>query len=92
MKNLQINPKVFLRFLTRFNLVIFVVLVVLSLSAAVILLYGIVGQASTASPSSNPNTANFDQDTINRIEKLKTSTEPSEPLSLPQGRINPFVE
>lgn len=92
MKDLRSSKKPFLAFLKRYHLVIFVVVIVLLLSVAVLLLNGIVGIASGIdSPTQNGN-SNFDQATIDRIKELKTSDQPSEPLDLSEGRINPFSE
>lgn len=77
----------------RFNLVIFIVIVVLVLSVNVVMLYGVVEKASgTDLDDTAGGGAQFDQETINRLEKLKTSDQPSTPLDLSKGRINPFSE
>lgn len=80
--------------LGRYHAVIFVVIAVGGLAVAVMILNNII-QSSTSEAA--PQTvaelnASFDQDTIRRIEKLKTSTESTDDLVLPPGRINPFVE
>jgi hypothetical protein len=63
------------------------------LSVGVLLLSGIVGKASgTDTPPQNSMPTDFDQETIDRMKSLKTSDQPSEPLNLSQGRINPFSE
>lgn len=93
MKNTRNSQQAIYDFLNRFHLVIFIVVVMLSLSVAVILLYGIVGKASGADSTAISGASNkFDQDTINRIEQLKTSNEPTAPLEFSGGRINPFSE
>lgn len=93
MKDLKSNQQALQTFLNRFHLVIFIVAVMLSLSIAVILLYGIVGKASGAdSTVVGTNSSNFDKATIDRIEQLRTIDQPSTPLDLPEGRINPFSE
>lgn len=78
----------------RFHMVIFVVLVFGGLAVAVMILNNIIqSSTSTAIPQTAAElSASFDQDTIKRIEKLKTSTELNNDLVLPPGRINPFVE
>ena len=93
MKNLTISKKPLINFFRRYHLVLFVVVTVLLLSIVILLLNGIVGKASglDASPQSTP-ISNFDQTTIDRIKQLKTSDQPSVPLSLPDKRINPFSE
>lgn len=80
-------------FIRRFNLVIFIVIVVLVLSVNVVMLYGVVEKASgTDLDGTAGGGAQFDQETIDRLEKLKTSDQPSTPLDLSKGRINPFSE
>lgn len=80
-------------FIKRFNLVIFIVIVVLVLSVNVIMLYGVVEKASgTDIDGSSGGNAQFDQATIDRLKELKTSDQPSAPLDLSKGRINPFGE
>lgn len=82
-----------LPFVRRFNLVIFIVIVVIILSIAVLLLYGVVEKASGTDIDNTPgDTSYFDQETIDRLDKLKTSDQPSTPLDLSKGRINPFSE
>ena len=74
-------------------MVIFIVMTVLLLSVVVVLLYRIVDQASGAHSSGIGNTSsNFDRETIDRIKQLKTSDQPSEPLDMSRGRIDPFNE
>ena len=93
MKDMHFSSKTISNFLNRFHLVLFIVVVMLSLSVAVILLYSIVGKASGAeSTALNGNGNAFDQATIDRIEQLKTSDQPSTPLDFSKGRINPFNE
>lgn len=87
------NKKSFVHLIRRFHLVGFIVTIVLCLSAAIALLYMVVDKASgTDSTAQGSTTAGFDQATIDRIEQLKTPSEPSEPLDLSQGRISPFNE
>lgn len=92
MKDLRTSKKPLLTFLTRYNLVLFVVVTVALLSVAILLLNGVVGKASgnDTPPQSAPS--HFDQATIDRIKELKTSDQPSEPLNLSNRRINPFSE
>jgi hypothetical protein len=78
--------------LRRFHMVIFIVIVVVGLSA-ILLLNGIVLKTSDPTVSSeNGLQASFDQATIERIKELKTASEPSVPLDFSQGRISPFSE
>lgn len=93
MKNLHFDKQMIVSFFQRFHLVLFVVVVVALLSTAILLLSGVVNKASGMdSVPSGSTGSQFDEATIQRIEQLKTSDEPSEPLDLSQGRINPFSE
>lgn len=93
MKDIHFNKQMLLGIIGRFHLVIFFVTTVLLLSIAVLLLSSIVNKASGLdSTPTNTASSNFDQSTIDRIDKLKTSDEPSQPLDLSKGRINPFSE
>lgn len=93
MKDIHFDKKALIGFIWRFHLVIFAVIVVLLLSIAILLLSSIVNKASGLdSTPQNTTSTTFDEATIDRISKLKTSDEPSEPLNLSRGRINPFNE
>ncbi len=93
MKDLRINQKAILAFFRRYHFVLFIVLIVLILSVAVILLNTIVYKASGEdSVPQGGTTPAFDQATIDRMRQLKTSDQPSEPLDFSGRRINPFGE
>lgn len=93
MKDIGKSKQLLIDFVKRYHLVVFIVVVVLLLSVAVLLLNGIVGKASGDDVTTPGGTSsNFDQATIDRIKQLKTSNQPSEPLDLSKGRINPFSE
>lgn len=93
MKDLLPNKIAPLSLVKRFHLVIFTVLMTLLLSFAILLLYSVVIKASgDNSIPQNSSLSSFDQATIDQVDNLKTSDEPSEPLDLSQGRINPFGE
>lgn len=93
MKDIQFDKKKIVGFFHRFHLVIFVVVVVLLLSIAILLLTTVANKASglDSNPSGTPSSS-FDETTMERIKNLKTSDEPSTPLDLSQGRIDPFGE
>lgn len=84
----------FIHSLRRFHLTLFIVTIVGGLIVAILILNTILNQSS----GDNGNTpgvggaASFDQATIDRLNKLKTSTESSGNQALPSGRINPFSE
>jgi hypothetical protein len=92
--NLQINiiQKAFVRFLRRFHVTIFAIVILGGLAVIILLLYNVIiasGESGDYTPKTN--TANFDETTIERIKQLRTTSEESEQLDL-TGRINPFVE
>lgn len=77
----------------RYHIVMFIVLLTISLSIAVLLLSKIVDKAGgTESEVPLTNSSRFDEETIERINQLKTSDEPSTPLDFSKGRISPFNE
>lgn len=81
-------------FMRRFHVTIFVILVIGGLVVVVLLLNNVIIRSSEQGnyipPSSAPSS--FDQQTIDKIEQLKSRTDASTPLDLSKGRINPFVE
>lgn len=93
MKNMQLSKEGILSLIKRYHFVIFTVVVTIVLSVSVLLLYSIVYKASGEdSIPQNSISTSFDQATIDEIDQLKTSSEPSEPLDFSEGRINPFSE
>lgn len=86
--------KVLSTFLHRYNLVLFVVIVVGGLSGAIFLLNSVlITSDNTNGYTSQINKISFDADTIEKLKKLKTSGEATNKLNLSNGqRINPFVE
>ncbi len=96
--NLSISPaaikKGLVLFLHRFHVVIFVIVVLGGVAGSVLVLNGIVIRSSdTSGETSTNNTANFNQETIKRIEELKTRDQSAgSSLDLSKGRTNPFVE
>jgi len=103
-KNVKINPiKSISNLLKRYNLVLFIIIVVCGLIYAILMLTNILiepsadsAQTSTATSSStdnsNNNTTVFDQKTIDNLNKLKTSANNTGDQTLPAGRVNPFSE
>lgn len=92
MKDLRFSIQPVVTFFKRYHLVIFVVIAVALLSVAILMLSGVVNKASGADAPPQSPSPGFDQATIDRIKELKTSDQPSTPLSLPDRRINPFGE
>ncbi|HZJ34979.1 MAG TPA: hypothetical protein VFD55_03160 [Candidatus Angelobacter sp.] len=77
----------------RYSLTIFIVITVVVLVFCILLLNNIMNQPlSNGAFSSTNGTTTFDQTTINRLNKYKTSDENSSDQAVPSGRINPFAE
>lgn len=77
----------------KFHLTLFFALVVGGLSIAVIQLSETLGEKEDVSNySSSISSGSIDKATLNKIQALHSSSEPGEPLALPQTRINPFGE
>lgn len=81
------------RIFERYHLTIFIVVLVGGLMTAVIMLSGILSQASDTS-TITPTTGNttFDQATIDRLNRLHTRDDTSAGFVLPAGRTSPFYE
>lgn len=93
MNSLRNIKKLFATTLRRFHVVIFIVIVAAGLTTAVLLLNGVILKTNdSASLAPDGAKTTFDQTTINRIKRLKTSSEPSTPLDFSKGRISPFSE
>lgn len=78
---------------TRFNLVLFVIIVTSGLIFSVLVLKGILDQPyddDTQTSTSEVITA--DQVTIDNLNNIKTATDNLDVKTLPSGRINPFSE
>ena len=76
------------RFLHRFHITLFVVLVVGGLSVATLLLNkAITAQSDTVT---EPAQAPFDEKTMTRIENLRTTNEQTNLVLPPTGRTDPF--
>lgn len=77
----------------RYTVTIFIVLIVVGLSASVLLLNTILQDASnTNGVTSSVDDTGFDQSTIDRVKQLHTSADVLPDLTLPSGRVNPFAE
>jgi hypothetical protein len=80
--------------ISKYNLAIFIVVVVSGLIGAILVLNYILRvpyDSSKYTPAITEATS-FDQTTITRINKLTTSDNNSTNQTLPNGRINPFSE
>lgn len=78
-------------FLRRFHFIVFFVIVVSCLSAAVVLINETLTDSSDPYTSSI-NAGTIDRATLERIQSLHPSSQPDTAPELPQGRINPFSE
>lgn len=91
--DIQFNNLSITSFLHRFHLVIFIAFLAVALSIVVLMLNGIINKSGDTSDIETISTSsNFDEETIERISELKTSSEPSAPLNFSGGRVNPFSE
>ena len=84
------------RILKRFNIVLFITILVSGLIFSIFVLNHILTQLPTNFlPTVNRTTleiVNVDQATIDQFNKLKTSDNNTDIKELPSGRINPFSE
>lgn len=79
------------KLLYRFHIVIFVTVVIGGMAFVMFLLNQTITRATDTSQVMAPPPARFDQDTIDRLNKLEASNSLSD-IKLPSGRINPFSE
>jgi len=91
--SLQAIKQLFSRILHRFHVIIFVIVVFGGLAIVILILNNIIVKSSdTTGYNPTNNNASFDQNTIKRIEQLKTTDQDNGDLDLSHGRTNPFVE
>jgi hypothetical protein len=77
----------------RFHLTLFFVFIVACLMAAVLLINNTLKDTSTDSNyTSSIKAGSIDNETLNRLNALHTSTQPSTPPAFPPGRVNPIGE
>lgn len=78
-------------FFTRFNVVIFIVVVASGLMAAILIINNILQLPyKTTGNAINNTEATFDKSIIVQLNKLKASDQNTNQI-LPTGRINPFI-
>lgn len=82
------------RFFRRYHVVLFMLTVVVGVSAALFLLYGLVSLSNTKTDisASIETTAHFDKKTIEQIDSFGTPGTTNQPFSPPTGRVNLFAE
>lgn len=79
-------------FFRRFHLLIFFVLIVGCLSVAVIMINQTLTVSSPDTYTSSIGAGSIDQATLERLQSLHPSSQPSPAPTLPSGRVNPFAE
>lgn len=92
--SLMVVKRAIIAFLHRFHVMIFVVTVLGGLIVVILLLNSIVVRSGESNGYQPPDAASgtFDQETIKKIEELKTRNQGGSQLDLSNGRTNPFVE
>jgi hypothetical protein len=80
--------------LSRFHIIIFTITVIGGLIICMLLINATITQSDSSGAYTPASTnTNFDQQTINRIKQLHSSSDPTPAPSLDlSGRINPFVD
>ena len=80
------------RFIRHHHIVLYAMTIVIGVSTAVLFLNSLIS-ASNATDDALPTTALFDETTIERIDDLNVvNVNENDNFSLPNGRINPFIE
>ncbi len=77
--------------LYRYHVVLFVVIVIGGMAVVVFLLNQTIQAATDTSQIIPQGVESFDQETIDRLNDLTTSSQITD-IKFPQGRINPFSE
>ena len=90
-KNHGTLPKLFMSFFKRFHLLLFFIIVAGLLGAGVILISKTLTDSTSQQYTSAIEAGTIDQSTLERIQSLHTSDQPSN-TELPPGRANPFAE
>lgn len=79
-------------FFRRYHMSIFLLTVVIGVSAAVLLLNGLLSKSNEMDPTVTTQSSSFDKKTIERIDNFSPAGAGKDDFSLPSGRTNPFVE
>jgi len=79
-------------FFRRFHLITFFVFTVGCMAASVVLINNTLTNTSDEDYTSSISAGSIDQATLERIQSLHTSDQPTPGPQLPGGRINPFAE
>ena len=88
------NTKAVATFLHRYHVILFAIIVLGGLVFVVLSLNNIIISSSEASADYTPagTTFSFDEDTIKKVDNLKSRDQAATTLDLSGGRSNPFVE
>lgn len=78
-------------FLKRSHGMLMLLVVTGGLIGCMLILNGIIIRSTDTSNISTTSSSTFDQETVKRLEELKT-TDDGSAFTLPGGRINPFIE
>lgn len=84
--------KSFGAFIRRFHMIIFFVFLVACVSVAVLLINKTLTESAPEDYSSSITPGTIDQATLERVQSLHTSNQPSPAPTMPDGRVNPFAE
>lgn len=77
--------------LFRFHPIIYISFVCLSLAITVWIYFSIYNLSTTASSQTNAIDTTFNQETIDRVDALNTPQDTTRNLTMPEGRLNPFI-
>lgn len=80
------------RFFSRYHATIFFTIIVLLLAGAILNLYLTIQSPAAVDANSATISSSFDQETADKIQRLRESTESSGNFALPKTRANPFIE
>lgn len=80
------------RFFEKHHTVLFISFIAILLMLCIYFLYSTVIQNPMTSEETTSTISQFDQKTIEKIKNLHDSSDASQTLQYPTGRINPFVE
>ena len=92
-KKSHYNPfKKLTNFLLRYHLFIFFIVMITGVTFVIVLINQTLTETSNQQFAPRVSTGTIDQASLERIQSLHTSTQPTPPPTFPAGRINPFAE
>lgn len=80
------------KFFEKHHVVLYISFIAILLIVCIYLLYSAAVQTPIDDSATTNAMSQFDQETTEKIKKLHDSSDTSQALSFPTGRINPFVE